>query len=190
MNQKTIHEINKCIRRIKAGDNNSAVEDLYGILCNKVRFIALKYAKNDYDADDLVQDFWQNISKYCKKYRDGNGYLFLGKILSNNCIDWLRRKGREARNLSIEDINCYESLGREDETDRQLDMDELHRKATDKMTKEEILVYSYIIYEGLSIRETGRIMGISKSVVVRLRRNALNKVETTMKEMKWDKNDL
>ncbi len=190
MNQHTIHIVNNCITRIKAGDNYSAVEELYAVICNRVRFIALRYTKNDYDADDLVQDFWQNISNYCSKYRDGNGYFFLCKILSNNCIDWLKQKGKETSIISLEDIDHYESLSCEDATDRQLDMDELHRKATEKMTERERIVYAYIIYEGLSIRNTSRELGVSKSEVARLRKNALKKVEITMKEMNWDKNDL
>lgn len=39
------------------------MELLHEEISPTIRYIALKYLKNDFDADDLVQDFWADIYK-------------------------------------------------------------------------------------------------------------------------------
>ncbi len=191
MEQRKISQINQCIERIRAGDRRSAVEDLYDLMGNQIRFIALRYTHDSDDADDLVQDFWLNVCRYCDKYRVGsNGYFFLCKTFSRDCLDWLKRKEREPEPLTLEDIEYFESLGREDANESRLETMELHDKATAKMTERERLIYSLTIYEGLSIRDASRELNISKSSGARLFRKALEKVKVTLIEMGWDKNDL
>ena len=44
-------------------------KSLYELMSPTIRYIALKYLKNESEADDLVQDFWYDIKKYA------NGFL-------------------------------------------------------------------------------------------------------------------
>lgn len=188
-----IHEIetiNRCLYRIQNGDRIAAVEELYGVISNAIRFIACKYANNSWDADDLVQDFWLRIPVYAAKYHFGNnGYAYLCKCFRNYCFDWLRKRNREAKTISIEDVLVYETRIDEDATDRQLALDELYRNAAKRMTDLERVVYAYSIHEGKSVRAIAAELQLSKSEIGRARQAAFLKIALTLREMGWDKND-
>lgn len=65
MDKSTIDKINDYIARIKDGDS-SAIESLHAVIAVKLRFIALKYFGQSFAVDDISQDFWLNIEKYCR----------------------------------------------------------------------------------------------------------------------------
>jgi len=62
MDKDTIKRINLYINKIKNGEDEF-LEPLHNLIGPTLRHIALRYLKNNFDADDLVQDFWLDIHK-------------------------------------------------------------------------------------------------------------------------------
>ncbi len=87
MNLEKKQKINALLVGLKNNSPN-ALEALYFEMSATLRFIALKYLKNEMDADDLVQDFWADIYKIA----DGfvfvqNGYQYLCKVMTRKAIN-------------------------------------------------------------------------------------------------------
>lgn len=56
MDIKKKNEITNCLKGVKNGDE-SALVSLYDLISPTLRFIALKYLRNETDAEDLEQRF-------------------------------------------------------------------------------------------------------------------------------------
>ena len=56
MDKKKRDQINDCLKGVKRGERDALVS-LYDLISPTLRFIALKYLKNEQDAEDLEQDF-------------------------------------------------------------------------------------------------------------------------------------
>lgn len=79
MDIKKKNEITNCLKGVKNGDE-SALVSLYDLISPTLRFIALKYLRNETDAEDLEQDFWIHISKIAEKFSYfQNAYSYLCK---------------------------------------------------------------------------------------------------------------
>lgn len=57
MDVKKRNEITNCLKGVKNGDERALVS-LYDLISPTLRFISLKYLRNETDAEDLEQDFW------------------------------------------------------------------------------------------------------------------------------------
>lgn len=177
--------IKRCLVAIKQGDRQ-AVEELHACIGNHIRFIALKYAPTDWDADDLVQDFWLHIDDYAASYQLGSGYAYLAKCFNNYCLRWAHNRSVEPKTVSVEMVDLYEERLDEDATVRQLAVKELFAKAAATMTPEERLVYALSVHEGKSIRAIAADLGRSKSEVGRLHKSAMDKLAKVIRESGWE----
>ena len=64
MDKEIRAKIDELLGKIAAGDRLNAVEDLHALIGGRLRFVAVRFFRNDFDADDAVQDFWANIVTY------------------------------------------------------------------------------------------------------------------------------
>lgn len=170
-----IKEINECIKRIQQMDWE-AVDTLYELMKGTPYFIALRYLKNDYDAKDLVQEFWYEIYNIVSKMKFvNNGFKYLCKTIENMAKMQLRKTKRE---------RVYDGLiidVPEDNIDKK-DSFLLLEQGFGQLTKEEYLVISLIYFENKTIREVAKELNRSKSDVDRIKSKALIKLKLFCEE--------
>ena len=188
MEREVKNQINGLIERIRRGDKD-AVAALHALLGNKLRFIAVKFFHNDFDADDAVQDFWLHIVDYCQKYKFSvNAYSYLCKCFENQCLSALRKKGVRERVMSVEDVALYERP-QGDVSERQYALKQTFERAEKEMTDDERRVFALSLYGDETVREIADELGMSKSQAARLRASAVEKVKAALIKDGWDKND-
>ena len=79
MDKEPREYLNVLLIKVRQGDDDS-ISHLYELMSPTIRYIALKYLKNESEADDLVQDFWYDIKKYANGfliYKNAYGYSSL-----------------------------------------------------------------------------------------------------------------
>lgn len=186
MDKITVSKINDCIARIKNGELN-AVSDLHTLLGNRIRFIALKYMKKTYDADDEVQNFWADIVKYCNKCKYlTNGFDYLTTCFENQCKMRLRSAKRHCA-VDYETIERYEAGIDPGIALRQIALKKSFDRAKERMTEEERIVFALTCYGGENVRAIAEEIGKSKSQTERIKQKAMEKVKTVLIEDGWDK---
>ena len=178
------------IGKIAAGDRLNAVEDLHALIGGRLRFVAVRFFRNDFDADDAVQDFWANIVTYAVKCRyTVNTFSYLMKCFENQCKMTLRKKNARKNVLSVEDVDRYESLSSDGGLNvRQIALKQTFLKAQKRMTDDERRVFAFVLYDEATVRDVAKELNMSKSQVARVRQSAMQKLEQALREDGWDKN--
>jgi len=98
------------IRRVLDGDGN-AFEDLVAAYEKNVYNLALRMTGNAQDAEDMAQEAFVKAYTSLPGFRgDSKFSVWLSRIVSNVCLDFLRRQNRRpASSLSLEDEDGEES---------------------------------------------------------------------------------
>ena len=170
-------EINNCIKRIKHGDKDKAVTDLYYAINGFLKFNALKYFDNEQDIQDAISEFWLNIINYCCKmpFID-NGRAYLVKCFENLCLEKIRkdRKHREVLSLdqSVAILNKCSTFADDEDLDNKIII-ESALNALEEVERNIVYKIDYIEY---TTREVAQQLGISKSQVSRIHKRALDKI--------------
>lgn len=192
MNWNTIEKINICIQKIKAGDHGDAIIKLHSLIGNHLHFIAYKYLKDTIEAEDVIQDFWMNICKYCSKCNYlRNGFNYLTKLFENICKMKIRNINTVKRNVFSCDVSAFaEVLAIDEETTfQQIALKMTFEKAIKLMTPEELNIFRYVCYSCKTVREIAEEIGLSKSSVARIRKDMMKKLEKVLIEDGWDKDN-
>lgn len=170
-----MEKVNEAILAVCKGDA-AGVSALYAEIAPAIRYIALKYVRNDTDADDLVQDFWADIYKIARGYSYiGNGCSYLFKVMTRRAITRYKElyRGKELAVSYVDyaalDYSAESFLERAElcaEVDRAMRL----------LTEEERIVIQEIYFEDKKLRAIARDMGISKMRVAQLRFSATEKL--------------
>ena len=98
------------IRRVTEGDVN-AFEDLVAAYEKNVYNLALRMTGNAQDAEDMAQEAFIKAYNSLPNFRgDSQFSVWLYRIVSNVCLDFLRRQNRRpASSLSVEDEDGEET---------------------------------------------------------------------------------
>ncbi|MBR1456318.1 MAG: sigma-70 family RNA polymerase sigma factor [Oscillospiraceae bacterium] len=98
------------IRRVTEGDVN-AFEDLVAAYEKNVYNLALRMTGNAQDAEDMAQEAFIKAYNSLPNFRgDSKFSVWLYRIVSNVCLDFLRRQNRRpASSLSVEDEDGEET---------------------------------------------------------------------------------
>lgn len=177
MDEQTKKIINKCLMKIKNG-NKKYVDVLYYLIAHKLKFIALKYLRNEEEAKDIEQNFWADIYKNAKnfKYAD-NGYSYLCRIMK--CMSVNRYNQIQAeRNHTVDDIDTHliDSFDEDTFIDK-LDNRIAVQKAFDKLESIERAVMYLIVYDDKTIGQVAKDLKLSKSKVGRIKLTAEEKLK-------------
>ena len=174
-NEKT--KINNCIKIIREGDSDKAVNELYPLLNYHLRFNALRYFKNEQDVDYVVSDFWFSINDYCKKVRFlVNGRAFLLKCFDNLCLEKLRREKKQREIISLDQQFVLLEKNSQPLSDDELDLKIDIEVALAKLDEIERIIVQRIDYLEYTTREVAAQLDISKTQVARIHKAALNKL--------------
>ena len=157
---------------------------------HSIRFIALKYLKNEEDSEDLEQDFWANIYSIADRYTYiSNGFSYLCKIMNNMAINRYKKlHGEKQHIVEVVDYNRIH-LFDENETIANLDDRIAVQKALDKLDSMEHQVMQLIIFEDMTIEQISKELKISKSKVGRIKLVALEKLKQELSQYAWEKSE-
>lgn len=161
------------IRKVQDGDVN-AFEDLVAAYEKNVYNLALRMTGNPEDAEDMAQEAFLKAYNSLSAFRgDSKFSVWLYRIVSNVCLDYLRKKNKRGTvSLSVED---------DDGEDTQLDLPDLSQSPEEvlekKLTREavqrglaalppdarQILLLREV--QGLSYDEIGEVLGLEIGTV-------------------------
>ncbi len=148
------------IKEVLAG-NSKAQRLLYEKYSRLMFMVCLRYAKNRFEAEDILQEGFLQIYRDLKQYR-GNGALsaWMKKVMVNNALQYIRRTKKQGFIFEVEwaaDIVSEEC------------------SVLDKMSAEELIrliqrlptgyrvVFNLYVIEGYSHREIADLLGIGIS---------------------------
>lgn len=161
------------IRRVQRGDAN-AFEYLVAAYEKNVYNLALRMTGSPEDAEDMAQEAFLKAYGSLDSFRgDSKFSVWLYRIVSNVCLDFLRRqKKRQSFSLSMEDDDGEESelelpdLSRlpEEELEKKLTRDAVRRGLAQlPEDARQILLLREI--QGLSYEEIGETLGLEPGTV-------------------------
>ncbi len=205
MDKPTKDAINGYVNGVKTGDKVS-LELLYSAVSSTIRHIALRYLKNEPDADDLVQDFWADIYKislgfvFCQ-----NAFSYLCKVITRRALNRYKKIHRErCQNIEYVDYrhlnSCaqpenlvkYQQPSTADDAIEKLEQEELNLvvdQAIDRLSSIEKIIIQMVFFEDKTVREIARELKISKSLVSKQKIIAIEKLKTLLDEYFVDKRE-
>jgi RNA polymerase sigma-70 factor, ECF subfamily len=131
----------------------------------KVMKIAARFAKSDFELDDVCQEIFIKVYKNLKEYRNDAPFEhWLSKIAVNACYDLLRKRYREGNTIRLDDIPMLQSDLAAEEIADGLAWEVL-RHALERLRPEERLVVTLLNLEEKSIREISALTGWSEANV-------------------------
>lgn len=182
--------INKLLDEIKRGKEESIIS-LYKIISPTLRYIALKYLKNEEDANDLIQDFWYDIKKYASNYIfKMNAYGYLCKIMNRIAINKYNKIHREIKKqiefVDYSNIVEYDKNQTLEEVNLRNDINEAMLKLT--LFQQVIIQETY--FAGKTVRQIAKEMGSSKTQVSRQKIIAIETLKKELTKRGWDKDEV
>lgn len=177
MDIKKRNEITDCLKGVKNGDERALVS-LYDLISPTLRFIALKYLRNETDAEDLEQDFWMHISKIAEKFSYfQNAYSYLCKVMTNMAINRYK-KLHDGKEVCIEyvDYNKIYSYEDTESADKRMAV----QNAINRLDPDERIVIQLSAFEDKTITQIAKEIGMSKSAVGRLKLSAQEKLKNDL----------
>ena len=167
-------------RRIQHGDRYAASE-LLGLSYKKIFSYLYRLCGNVQDAEDLTQETFTKVWSSLGSYRGQSKLLtWIYKIAYNNYVDWNHKNNRTCK-LSL----CHgveECVDQEPSSCANIARQEMVKvlyEAVDQFDegKKQVIYLHY--YQGLSLRETAKILDIATSTVKYRLRESLNSLRAT-----------
>jgi RNA polymerase sigma factor (sigma-70 family) len=148
------------IERCMSNDPKSQGE-LYKHFAPKMFGICLRYAKNQMEAEDVLQDGFIKVFRYLKDYRnEGSLEGWIRKTMVNTAINFYKKKIKYLKDVSLDQT---EPINTEEES------------AIDKLSCDELLemirelpdgyrmVFNLNVIEGFTHKEIGGMLNISEN---------------------------
>lgn len=176
MDKSKNEKINEALVGVKGG-RAECVSALYREIAPTIRYIALKYLRNDSDADDLVQDFWADIYKIASGFSYAtNGFAFVCKVMTRRAINRYRvlHNGRE---VDISYVDYSEIDSQSDVSIENAELRAVVEKAMAKLDKTEKFVIQETYFEEKTLRAIAAELKISRSQVARIKAEAIEKMK-------------
>lgn len=179
--QQKIKNVNNALEKIRKGETDGVTE-LYHEMSHTLRYIALKYLKNDAEADDLVQDFWADIDYIADKFiYIRNGFAYLCKVMNRRAINRYKLiTGRKEVNIGYVDYAMFDAGHTNSLETRDLQIS--IESAMQELDVHEKIIIQETYFEDKNIRQIARDIGLSKSKVGRLKQRALKKMKDFFEE--------
>ena len=193
----TPEQENECLKRIRDGDPEARKELILRNM-RLVAHVAKKYQNSDEDMEDLISIGTIGLIKAISTYRDDYGSrlaTYAARCIDNELLMFLRSRKKYSREVSL-----YEPIGTDKEGNeinlldimesppvdvveqytQKEQLKKLSKLIADALnTKEfEVIKYRYGLYgeDELTQREIAQKLGISRSYVSRIEKNALTKL--------------
>ena len=156
-------------------------EALYRLYGPRMKGICLRYAKTDFEAEDVFQDAFVNVFQNIKTFRDGTFSSWMRRIFVNAAINNYRRNKKHYDHQDSHDLEVND--------DAQLSgLDELNAKELLALISElpegYRLVFNLHIVEGYNHKEIGELLKIAEATS----RSQLARAKSLLKK-KLEKNN-
>ena len=174
MNLKPTFTIDSLLEGCKHGERK-AQEYLYKALSSRMMAVCMRYAKDNYEAEDMLQiGFVKVFSKVSEFRSEGSFEGWIRRIMVNTAIETYRKNMRTMKVVDIEEVY--------DQPQNTFDMSQLETKDLMKLVQQLSsgyrMVFNMYVIEGYSHREIGETLGISEGAS----KSQLSRARTILKE--------
>jgi len=165
--------------------NQKALAELYRQFAPKMFGVCLRYARDEAEAEDNLQDGFVKVFANLNAFRhDGSLEGWIRRIMVNVSLEKIRKQHLL---FSVEDVSKYDSVNFSDDVIAKISADELI-KIIQELPPRYRLVFNLYVIEGLSHQEIAQEMsitiGTSKSNLARARDILKKKVLENNNEVK------
>lgn len=181
MPENNLKNIREIFEKAKRGDKN-AFSVIYEVYFEPLyRYVYLRIG-NKAEADDIIQDIFINAysSSEDSVSDDVSMAIYFYSIARGKVSDW-KRKRRDA--VSIDDnVEDYsDAMISNDESLKKEEFEQM-QSALRKLTSEQQDVVIFKFVEGLSVKETARLMGKTESAISRLQSDGIRLIRDILKK--------
>jgi RNA polymerase sigma-70 factor (ECF subfamily) len=158
MNLDHSHTIDSLFEGCRRGDRK-AQENLYKTLASRMMGVCMRYAKDTFEAEDVLQMGFVKVFQKISDFRgEGSFEGWIRRIMVNTAIESYRKN---LRNLNLVDIDeVY------DQPQNTFDMSGLELKDLLKLVQQLSngyrLVFNMYVIEGYSHKEIAKLLGITE----------------------------
>jgi RNA polymerase sigma factor (sigma-70 family) len=158
MNLNHTFTIDSLLEGCKRGERK-AQESLYRVLASKMMGVCIRYAKDTYEAEDMLQmGFVKVFTKVVEFRGDGSFEGWIRRIMVNTAIETYRKNLRTMNVVDIDEVY--------DQPQSTFDMSQLETKDLMKLIQQLSsgyrMVFNMYVIEGYSHREIGEALGITE----------------------------
>ena len=143
-------------------DNDSKCQgELYKHFAPKMFGICLRYAKNQMEAEDVLQDGFIKVFRYLKDYRcEGSLEGWIRRTMVNTAINYYKKKIKYQKDISLDQTEPI-NMNEESVIDKlsALELLELIRQLPDGYR----MVFNLNVIEGYTHKEIGEMLNISEN---------------------------
>ena len=172
--------------RAREGDSNAFAE-LYSITYSKIYNYSRHYLRDDYLAQDAVQEIYISALKNLHKLNDPSLFIaWINRIAFHVCFDMSKSRNQGYGEISaemLEEISEIKSSDATPEDEAFLKDEETRLKAAvEALPPGEREIITLRFYNGMKIVDIVDATGISKSTVKRQLKSALDRLKNRMKD--------
>ena len=160
MTEETLQTINGLIARIAKGDE-AALNELARLISSRMLSVARSILRDRALAEDAVQESFVKIVSKAHRFKRGNGYAWICKIVHNTALDFLKK------NKSAADIDeFYDIADTVDLAERSAASLTVEQAMSVLDKQEKMLIYQKYFMD-YTVRDSAKATGIDKSTVSR-----------------------
>ena len=183
-----MEDLNKIIEKCSSGDARAQAK-LYEFYAPSMYGVCLRYANDNTDAEDNLQEGFMKVFKYIGKFRhEGSFEGWMRRIMVNVSLEKFRKR---MLMYPVENIEIYETPDYSDDILDKISAQELI-ELIQKLTPRYRMVFNLYVLEGMNHKEISEEMnisvGTSKSNLARAREVLQGKVKELYKEIETDAN--
>lgn len=156
---KTVSINNKIVEDCKQ-NNAKAQMQLYDMYCQAMFTIALRYVKDSFIAEDMMQDAFIKVFKNIKNFK---GEVAIGawikKIVINQCIDYLKKKKIELVSIEEKELTIADNNDWTVKEDVNID---IVTSAINSLPEKYKVVLNLYLIEGFDHQEIAEVLNITE----------------------------
>lgn len=147
--------INKCLE-----GNRAAQSQLYNFYARRMRGVCVRYAKSDFEAEDIFQEAFVKVFRYLKNYKmQGSFDGWVRRIVVNTAIDQYKANLSNNNQVHLDVFEDYQVGSVEMPAD--LEVDDMLR-ILEKLPDGYKMVFNLYAIEGYSHKEIADMLNISE----------------------------
>ena len=175
MTEETLQTINGLIARIAKGDE-AALNELARLISSRMLSVARSILRDRALAEDVVQESFVKIVNKAHRFKHGNGYAWICKIVHNTALDVLKK------NKSTADIDeFYDIADTLDVAEKSAASIAVEQAMSVLDNQERTLIYQKYFMD-YTVRDSAKSTGIDKSTVSRKILKAEEKIRLFLTE--------
>jgi len=156
---KTVFINNKIVEDCKQNNSKAQIQ-LYDLYCEAMFIIALRYVKDNFVAEDMMQDAFIKVFKNIKSFK---GEVTIGawikRIVINQCIDYLKKKRIELVSIEEKELTIADDG---DWTVKEEVSTDIVTSAINSLPEKYKVVLNLYLIEGYDHQEIAQVLNITE----------------------------